>query len=88
MKTHKSPHPLLSMRNRLRPRLKENEAAGRWQASSSKVGTPDHSLKLLLLVTGLCWVGLYFHAELESKMGAGCRQPLSAWTQILALVIK
>jgi hypothetical protein len=76
------------MRNRLRPRLKENEAAGRWQASSSKVGTPDHSLKLLLLVTGLCWVGLYFHAELESKMGAGCRQPLSAWTQILALVIK
>lgn len=47
----------------------------------------DHSLTLFLLVTGLCWVGLYLHASPESKWGQVVGNVVSEWTQILALVI-
>jgi hypothetical protein len=47
----------------------------------------DHSLTLFLLVTGLCWVGVYIHAEPESKWGQVVGNVVSEWTQILALVI-
>jgi hypothetical protein len=47
----------------------------------------DHSLTLFLLVTGLCWVAVYMHADPESKWGQVVGNVLSEWTQILALVI-
>jgi hypothetical protein len=47
----------------------------------------DHSLTLFLLVTGLCWVGVYTHADPESKWGQVVGNVVSEWTQILALVI-
>jgi membrane protease YdiL (CAAX protease family) len=47
----------------------------------------DHSLTLFLLVTGLCWVGVYMHSDPESKWGQVVGNVLSEWTQILALVI-
>ena len=47
----------------------------------------DHSLTLFLVVTGLCWVGVYLHADPESKWGQVIGNVLSEWTQILALVL-
>jgi hypothetical protein len=47
----------------------------------------DHSLTLFLLVTGLCWVDVYMHADPESKWGQVVGNVLSEWTQILALVL-
>jgi hypothetical protein len=47
----------------------------------------DHSLTLFLVVTGLCWVGVYLHADPESKWGQVVGNVLSEWTQILALVL-
>lgn len=47
----------------------------------------DHSLTLFLLVTGLCWLGVYIRANHESKWGQVVGNILSEWTQILALVI-
>ena len=47
----------------------------------------DHSLTLFLVVTGLCWVAVYMHADPESKWGQVVGNVLSEWTQILALVI-
>jgi len=47
----------------------------------------DHSLTLFLVVTGLCWVAVYVHADPESKWGQVVGNVLSEWTQILALVI-
>ncbi|HMJ23227.1 MAG TPA: hypothetical protein VK513_15030 [Terriglobales bacterium] len=46
-----------------------------------------HSLTLFLLITGLCWAGVYIHADPESKWGQVVGNVLSEWTQILALVI-
>ena len=47
----------------------------------------EHSLTLFLVVTGLCWVGVYIHADPESKWGQVVGNVLSEWTQILALVL-
>ena len=47
----------------------------------------DHSLTLFLLVTGLCWLGVYTRSNPESKWGQVVGNVLSEWTQILALVI-
>ena len=47
----------------------------------------DHSLTLFLLVTGLCWVVMYKHADPDSKWGQVAGNIVSEWTQILALVI-
>lgn len=47
----------------------------------------DHSLTLFLLITGLGWVGVYIHADPESKWGQVVGNVLSEWTQILALVL-
>ena len=47
----------------------------------------DHSLTLFLVVTGLCWVGVYLRADPESKWGQVIGNVLSEWTQILALVL-
>jgi hypothetical protein len=47
----------------------------------------DHSLTLFLLVTGVCWVAVYKHADPDSKWGQVTGNIVSEWTQILALVI-
>ncbi len=59
----------------------KNLQASAWQKLT------DHSLSLFLLVTGLCWVGVYLHADPESKWGQVVGNVLSEWTQILALVL-
>ena len=63
-----------------------NEPPPRLQRSVwEKIG--DHSLTIFLIVTGLCWLGVYIHADPESKWGQVVGNVLSEWTQILALVI-
>jgi membrane protease YdiL (CAAX protease family) len=47
----------------------------------------NHSLTLFLLVTGVCWVAVYKHADPDSKWGQVIGNIVSEWTQILALVI-
>jgi len=47
----------------------------------------NHSLTLFLLVTGVCWVAVYKHADPDSKWGQVTGNIVSEWTQILALVI-
>ena len=47
----------------------------------------NHSLTLFLLVTGVCWVVVYKHADPDSKWGQVTGNIVSEWTQILALVI-
>jgi membrane protease YdiL (CAAX protease family) len=47
----------------------------------------NHSLTLFLLVTGVCWVVVYKHADPDSKWGQVAGNVVSEWTQILALVI-
>jgi membrane protease YdiL (CAAX protease family) len=47
----------------------------------------DHSLTLFLLLTGVCWVAVYKHADPDSKWGQVAGNIVSEWTQILALVI-
>ncbi len=47
----------------------------------------DHSLTLFLLLTGVCWVVVYKHADPDSKWGQVTGNIVSEWTQILALVI-
>ena len=47
----------------------------------------NHSLTLFLLVTGVCWVAVYQHADPDSKWGQVTGNIVSEWTQILALVI-
>jgi len=46
-----------------------------------------HSLSIFLLVTGMCWVGLYLHVDSESKWGQVVGNIVSEWTQILGLVL-
>ena len=46
-----------------------------------------HSLSIFLLVTGICWVGLYVHVDSESKWGQVVGNIVSEWTQILGLVL-
>lgn len=50
-------------------------------------GITDHSLTLFLLITGVCWVAVYKHADPDSKWGQVAGNIVSEWTQILALVI-
>jgi membrane protease YdiL (CAAX protease family) len=47
----------------------------------------DHSLTIFLLLTGVCWVAAYKHADPGSKWGQVVGNVVSEWTQILALVI-
>ncbi len=47
----------------------------------------NHSLTIFLLVTGVCWVVVYKHADPDSKWGQVAGNIVSEWTQILALVI-
>lgn len=47
----------------------------------------NHSLTLFLLLTGVCWVVVYKHADPDSKWGQVAGNIVSEWTQILALVI-
>jgi hypothetical protein len=47
----------------------------------------DHSLTLFLLLTGVCWVVVYKHADPDSKWGQVAGNIVSEWTQIFALVI-
>ncbi len=47
----------------------------------------NHSLTLFLLLTGVCWVAVYKHADPDSKWGQVAGNIVSEWTQILALVI-
>jgi hypothetical protein len=47
----------------------------------------DHSLTIFLLLTGVCWVVVYKHADPDSKWGQVAGNIVSEWTQILALVI-
>lgn len=47
----------------------------------------DHSLTMFLVVTGVCWVVVYKHADPDSKWGQVAGNLVSEWTQILALVI-
>jgi hypothetical protein len=46
-----------------------------------------HSLSIFLLVTGLCWIGLYLRVDSESKWGQVVGNIVSEWTQILGLVL-
>jgi hypothetical protein len=47
----------------------------------------DHSLTIFLLLSGVCWVAAYKHADPDSKWGQVVGNIVSEWTQILALVI-
>jgi len=47
----------------------------------------NHSLTLFLLLTGVCWVAVYKHADPDSKWGQVAGNIVSEWTQILALVL-
>jgi membrane protease YdiL (CAAX protease family) len=47
----------------------------------------DHSLTIFLLLTGVCWVVVYKHADPDSKWGQVAGNIVSEWTQIFALVI-
>lgn len=47
----------------------------------------DHSLTILLLVTGAVWIGVYRRLPPNSKSGQVVGNIVSEWTQVLGLVV-
>jgi hypothetical protein len=47
----------------------------------------DHSLTILLLITGAAWVAAYLRMDPEGKTGAVVGNIVSEWTQVLGLVV-
>ncbi|HKE93247.1 MAG TPA: hypothetical protein VKB34_02990 [Povalibacter sp.] len=47
----------------------------------------EHSLSIVLLVTGAIWVAIYVHSDAQSKSGTVIGNIVSEWTQILGLVL-
>lgn len=47
----------------------------------------DHSLTLVLLITGAMWVSLYAHIDPNGKAGQVVGNVVSEWTQVLGLVV-
>jgi hypothetical protein len=47
----------------------------------------NHSLTIVLSVTGIAWVVVYAHMEVDSKAGQVIGNVVSAWTQVLGLVL-
>ena len=47
----------------------------------------DHSLSLVLIVTGIGWAVLYAHQDANSKWGQVTGNIVSEWVQMLGLVI-
>jgi hypothetical protein len=46
-----------------------------------------HSLTLVLALTGVGWVVLYARSDVDSKSGQVVGNIVSAWTQVLGLVV-
>jgi hypothetical protein len=47
----------------------------------------DHSLTILLLITGAAWVTLYLRIDPQGKAGSVVGNIVSEWTQVLGLVL-
>ncbi len=47
----------------------------------------DHSLTILLLVSGVAWVAVYVNVDANGKAGQVIGNIVSEWTQLLGLVI-
>jgi hypothetical protein len=47
----------------------------------------DHSLSILLVITGAGWVALYLRLDPEGKAGSVVGNIVSEWTQVLGLVL-
>jgi uncharacterized membrane-anchored protein len=47
----------------------------------------DHSLSLVLIITGIGWAVLYAHQDVNSKWGQVVGNITSEWVQMLGLVI-
>ena len=47
----------------------------------------DHSLTILLLVTGAVWIGIYLRLPPNGKSGQVVGNVVSEWTQVLGLVV-
>ena len=47
----------------------------------------DHSLTIVLVVTGTAWLGLYARLDPQGKAGQVVGNIVSEWTQVLGLVI-
>src|SRR5436190_22434110 len=47
----------------------------------------EHSLTLVLMVTGIAWVVVYARSDVDGKAGQVIGNIVSEWTQILGLVV-
>jgi hypothetical protein len=47
----------------------------------------DHSLTIVLALTGIAWVVVYLNSDVDSKWGQVIGNIVSDWTQLLGLVI-
>jgi formate-dependent nitrite reductase membrane component NrfD len=47
----------------------------------------EHSLTLVLILTGAVWVAVYVRSDVDSKAGQVLGNVVSDWTQVLGLVI-
>lgn len=47
----------------------------------------DHSLSIVLLITGLIWVAVFARSDAEGKWGQVAGNIVSEWTQVFGLVL-